>query len=412
MARRISLKFALAIPLIVACNSLNGFSGLEKVSDCVGECKPDGGADGGGFDGGGPSPKTVSVGRKTSCLIMDDRSVQCWGANPGVNPGTVATSPVRVPKLKGIDAVTVGLDHSCAVDDVGTVWCWGRNDHGQLGDGTTTPRSEPAVVPNLPTIDTVTVGKTHSCAHTKAEADPVQAFCWGDNGDGQIGDGTRNDSPTPVKLTLGAGAKVVRLGPGAGYTCAIAQVGDVFETWCWGKNDKGQCGQDPTTAPNVPAPAKVAGLPQLERVYPGTEHVCGRTAANKIAWCWGANDHGQVGINTTSPWEIPHEVVGVTPLDTIFAGARHTCLIENSSLDAFCWGANDLGQLGGPPGVDSPLPSRIPALAGDRLSSRQSEHGCQIRGSEVYCWGANDSGQLGVGTTSPFELPSKVSLAP
>lgn len=391
-----------AAALSVACNSITGVDDLEKV-DCVTNCGS------GGAGGGALTPLGVSVGRRASCVIVSDKSVRCWGANPGVLPGTVSTTPVPVAKLADIDGVSIGLEHACALDGSGTVWCWGLNNFGQLGDGTNEASPEPKQVPNLPAIDTVSVGSTHSCAYTSPDIDPVQAYCWGQNDSGQLGDGTKQDSPSPVKVALPSGAKVVRMGPGGGFTAAIVDVGGLLETWCWGKNDKGQCGQ-PTTKPTIDAPEKIPGVPQFERVYPGFEHMCGRTVGTKIPWCWGANEHGQVGINATSPWEAPAAVIGGEQIDTMFVGYRHTCFSKNTSLEGVCWGANDFGQLGGQPSVDQPLPSPAPYLDGAAVSMRQAEHGCRILADVVSCFGANDSGQLGNGKIGPSSPPGEVNL--
>jgi alpha-tubulin suppressor-like RCC1 family protein len=389
----------LAAGLTLACNSITGLSALEKVDSIAG----DGGA--------GAAATQIVVGRKTSCALVADKSVWCWGANPGVAPGAVSTTPVHVTKLKNIDTLSIGLEHVCAVDASGTVSCWGRNDSGQLGDGTNAPSPEPKAVPSLPIIDTIIVGTAHSCAHTKPDSDPVQGYCWGQNDSGELGDGSPGSRSGPVKIVLPSGAKIFRLSPGAGFTAAIISTGGLLEAWCWGKNDKGQCGQDPNASPTVVKPTKVPGLPQLERVYAGTDHVCARTPGTKIPWCWGANDQGQLGRNSTSPFGLALAVLGGESVDTMHSGARHSCLTKSDSLEALCWGANDLGQLGGAPSAVQPLPSPAPYLDRvDGLSMRQAEHGCRIVKGIVSCFGSNDSGQLGNGKIEPFGGPVVVKL--
>jgi len=386
--------------MALGCNSISGVDDLQKV-DCVGSC--------GSGGSGAVAADIVGVGRRSSCVILTDKTVRCWGANPGVLPGTVSTTPVVVEKLVDIDGVSIGLEHACAKDGAGTVWCWGLNTYGQLGDGTTDPSPEPKAVPGLPTIDTVTVGSTHSCAYTSPDTDPVQAWCWGQNDSGQLGNGNKQNSSSPVQLVLPSGAKVLRLGPGGGFTGAILSVGGNLEAWCWGKNDKGQCGQ-PTTKATIDSPEKVPGVPPLERVYPGFEHMCGRTVGTKIPWCWGANDHGQVGVNKTGAVEPPVEVLGGVGVDTMFVGYRHACLENDSSLEGFCWGANDLGQFGDAPSLDKPSPTPAPYLNGAGVSMRQAEHGCRVLDGVVSCFGANDSGQLGNGKIEPSSAPVEVQL--
>ncbi|MBK8999165.1 MAG: hypothetical protein IPM35_25865 [Myxococcales bacterium] len=93
----------------LACNSITGVDDLEKV-DCVTNCGS------GGAGGGALAPLGVSVGRRASCAIISDKSVRCWGANPGVLPGTVATTPVSVAKLADIDGI-VALSKSSSVKE-------------------------------------------------------------------------------------------------------------------------------------------------------------------------------------------------------------------------------------------------------------------------------------------------------
>jgi alpha-tubulin suppressor-like RCC1 family protein len=164
--------------------------------------------------------------------------------------------------------------------------------------------------------------------------------------------------------------------------------------------------------PVVSEPTAVPGLPAVERIYPGYEHCCARTVGTRVPHCWGANEHGQVGINTTSPFEPASAVIGNQAIDTMSPGYRHTCLTTQDDLVAYCWGANDLGQFSGVPGPDQPLPSPEPALDGVPFSMRQAEHGCGLHPSGIRCWGANDSGQLGNGKIENYGPASDVTFTP
>jgi alpha-tubulin suppressor-like RCC1 family protein len=391
----------------LGCNALSGVSDLEKV-DCT-DCGSGGSAGGGGTAGGaGTTPIAVTVGPRGSCAILADKSLWCWGANPGVEPGTVSTKPVKVEGISAPTQVSMGLEHTCAVNDSGVVYCWGRNDNGQLGDGSTAASAVPKAVPQLGALDTVSVGRSHSCAYTAPGNPPIQTFCWGANQYGQLGDGTKTDSLEPLKVPLPG--DTLRLGPGGDFTCAVVDVGGSFDAYCWGRNDVGRCGQDPSAMPTVDAPTKPMNLGQVERVYPGGDHVCARTLGTRLPSCWGANNHGQVGINSTSAWELPQSVVGGYVIDTMSPGARHTCLSTRTAIEGVCFGANDLGQFSGVPGSDQPLPMRVPFLDGFGHSMRRADHGCGVKNDKVLCWGANDSGQLGNGTTGSFGAPVEVSF--
>ena len=416
MQLRALLSTALASSASVGCGMIAGVSDLEKV-DCVEDCGSGGAGGGGGGAGGGAGasgiPATISVGRNTSCAILDTGTLYCWGANPGIEPGTLVTTPVRVAGIGEVKQLSIGAEHKCVVDTTGTVWCWGRNDSGQLGNGSFDPSAVPVPVPGLSSIDTVSSGETHTCAYTTPEMPPVDAFCWGNNDNGQLGDGTTNGSPTPIKLEFTDGANVFRLGPGAGYTSAVVvDPTGKFEVRCWGRNDKAQCGIDPATSPVVDVPTAVPGLPEMERVYPSAEHMCTRTQSTRIPWCWGANDRGQAGNGSPSPFSLPAAVVGVPAIVTMTPGLRHTCMSVRGDDTSFCWGANDLGQTNGVPGPDRPVPEIEPFLEGTSYLMRQALHGCGIRGAKVLCWGANDNGQVGNGETAPTSPAFELSFPP
>src|SRR5581483_3834219 len=119
-----------------------------------------------------------------------------------------------------------------------SIVCFGGNDHGQLGDGTTTPRPLPTATLPLPSGEppaAVAAGAAHTCA-----VDSVgNAFCWGRGDDGQLGDGGTADSAAPVAVIVPAGAPLTAIAAGAAHTCAVDSAGGV---WCWGRGSDGQLG--------------------------------------------------------------------------------------------------------------------------------------------------------------------------
>ena len=182
-------------------------------------------------------------------------SLRCWGDNTwgeiGDGTTTDRVKPVKVQGLSGqIQSVTSGGSHVCALVHNGGAWCWGFNDKGQLGDGTTTNRSTPVAVTGLPlNLAQIAAADDHTCALL---VDPT-VKCWGLNSKGQLGDGTTNDSSTPVKV---AGlTDVVQIALGDAYTCALLASGDVQ---CWGWNIFGELGNGTTT--DSKSPVQVSGL--------------------------------------------------------------------------------------------------------------------------------------------------------
>jgi alpha-tubulin suppressor-like RCC1 family protein len=164
-------------------------------------------------------------------------------------------APVVVTGISMAKAISMGGMHSCALLTDNTVACWGENGTGQLGDGSTDNSPVPVIVPNLTEVAEVLSGGGHTCARLK----DTTLRCWGLNYAGELGNGTLVDSATPVSVLSPSGASVfsgiVAFACGAGNTCAVTQEGQVY---CWGGNDRGQIG-DGTTI-DRPLPTWVSGL--------------------------------------------------------------------------------------------------------------------------------------------------------
>jgi len=185
-------------------------------------------------------------------------AVKCWGWNAtgalGDGTTTSSTTPVDVVGLgSGVASVSAGGEDSCAVTTAGAVKCWGYNVIGALGDGTTTSSTTPVDVVGLGSgVAAVSAGGAHTCAVTTAGG----VKCWGNNSDGELGDGTGFSSTTPVGV-VGLGSGVASVTAGATHTCAVTTAGGVT---CWGRNYYGELG-DGTTYTDSTTPVAVVGLP-------------------------------------------------------------------------------------------------------------------------------------------------------
>ncbi|ACL23604.1 RCC1 domain-containing protein [Chloroflexus aggregans] len=340
----------------------------------------------------------IAAGDYHTCALTGSGGVWCWGGNYSGQLGdgttTARSTPVAVSGLpSGVETIAAGDYHTCALMSSGGVRCWGHNDRGQLGDGTTTARSTPVAVSGLPSgVTAIAAGRLHTCARTSSGG----VWCWGDNSDGQLGDGSFTDSSTPVAVS-GLASGVETIAAGGWHTCALTGSGGV---WCWGRNNSGQLG-DGSTIYHI-TPVAVSGLPSgVTAIAAGGVHTCALTGSGGV-WCWGGNFAGQLGDGTTTDRSTPVAVSGLpSGVTAIAAGDIHTCALTGSG-GVWCWGGNDFGQLGdgtttnrSTPVAVSGLPSGVTAIAAGL------RYTCALTGSGgVWCWGYNLSGQLDDGTTS------------
>jgi alpha-tubulin suppressor-like RCC1 family protein len=343
-------------------------------------------------------PIAVATGGSTSCSVTGAGKVKCWGEQNGT--GIDSSSPTVITGLAGVTGIGVGGNHSCALaTPMGKVWCWGSNEDGQLGDGSTTERDQPVEALGLSTAVAVAVGDLHTCVVLEA----ATVKCWGDNEHGQLGDGTTTERHSPVEVTGLSG--VTQVAAGASFTCALTGDGKV---WCWGDNGHGQLGDGTTTDRH--SPVEVTGLPPAAEIAAGGDHACAITEAGKV-WCWGDNEHGQLGDGTTTERHSPVEVTGLAEATQITSGADYTCVMLTAAGEPFwCWGDNQHGQLGDGTTTERHAPAEIHFLAASSVLAAGGAHTCALLHSGlVECWGDNEHGQLGDGTTterhSPVEAP-------
>jgi alpha-tubulin suppressor-like RCC1 family protein len=340
-------------------------------------------------------------------------------------PRPVRRTPGGGP-LAGAGGVAVGQAHGCALARGGGVLCWGRNLEGQLGDGSLDDRPVPVPVLAAPggaplaDVRALAAGSTHTCA---VVGDGGEVRCWGDNLRGQLGDDAPDvrASPAPVQGQRGTplrGAKAVALG--AGHSCALLDGGAV----CWGQNDDGQLGDGTIASRARPAPVLAAeGGPPLGGVTSlaaGRFHACAIVAEGAVR-CWGKNDAGQLGDGTaearTSPVAVVAAVGGEPLVDAraLALGESHSCALVGDAGRVHCWGAG--GLLGDGTTVDrsgaAPVASSSGGapLTGVTSLGLGSGHSCALVGDrDVRCWGSNVAGQLGDGTTADRPTPTPILL--
>jgi alpha-tubulin suppressor-like RCC1 family protein len=307
----------------------------------------------------------------------------------------------------------MGERHACILKNNGEVHCWGENDQGQLADGTNAASFLPKRIEGIPPVTKLSSGRAHTCVETSES--PANAYCWGANDFGQIGNGDTKPVRTPVKVVLASGLE--KVSSGGQHTCVALIDQSVY---CWGNNQRGQLGVPKSMTPSgySATPVEVMGLVQIERVYGGDEYSCARTASD-TGYCWGANDFGQLGSGqngTQLPESFaPVEVSGLVGISYFTPGGRHTCA-QIDAVGARCWGANDYNQLNLSDDIPRTTPVPPEPLANGKTGiitqvETGDEHTCGVdEVGEVYCFGLNDTGQLGNGTLGGMTKAARVTF--
>lgn len=373
----------------------------------------------------------IGSGASFSCARLVDDRVQCWGQNTngelgdGTTKSTAHLGPsvvcetgsgAKCAALYGAEEIAGGFHHACILMSDGSVKCFGDNGSGQLGDdlacgGRCLNPTTAALAGDDATA--VTAGDSHTCALRTASA----VYCWGNNVDGRLGDGTVAFSWLPVAVTnLGAAQSI---SVGADHTCAVTSTGAAK---CWGGNLLGQIGNGAGGSKNDDreiVPTGVTGLSAgVDRVAAGRTFSCALMVDGEVL-CWGHNNHGQLGTSTketchdnaTSCSTTPLEVAGLGgSVADLSLGDNHVCALLTSGA-VECWGANTFGQLGNGTTVDSTTPVQVQGLPSDSVvdMSVGGAHSCAVTSAGgVKCWGRNGWGQLGNESKEDSAVPVDV----
>lgn len=283
-----------------------------------------------------------------------DNSFGQLGGGPGPTRISFETLPIGRPRMW--NGVSLGVQHACATIEGGGARCWGANPNGEIGDGTTDDASLGTYVEQLGArLLQAAASFLYSCGLERSGL----MFCWGYNGFGALGDGTFTSSSTPRRV-LGRHRGVQQLAAGDTHVCALDSAGSA---WCWGDNGAGQMGLG-TIGGIRTWPSMVEGLPpvSLTGLAAGGAHSCALTEAGAV-YCWGNNSFGQLGNGTTTTSATPSMVQGLpsAAVDAtigLTAGYDFSCALTASGA-AYCWGDNAHGQLGNGSTVASPLPVRV-----------------------------------------------------
>jgi alpha-tubulin suppressor-like RCC1 family protein len=403
----------------------------------------------------------VSGGGAFTCGVNFENRAYCWGSGElgelgnGGSRGAFS-SPQPVVGGRAFSSIDSGWDHACARSTDGLVYCWGFNFVGELGSGDALSQFVPTQVALGRPFHQITAGAGLTCGTLDAVQRGVPdhgtwALCWGGNAQGQIGANLGEPElhvPDPRRM-VGTLVQDPQLGEvftaltfssvsaGGTSACGIVSGGAGSGAWCWGDNGKGQLGSGnfvdgngvgSSYATAVQGPALLSVVTSLTSEGAGEPdsgaraHACGLTEAG-AAWCWGSNDLGQLGTGGVSAVEpVPVATVGGHGFTQISLGEGHSCGLHESGA-VYCWGRNDYGQVGNGQ-AGGPVSEPVAVSGAQRFAkvSAGAFHTCALTvpedGGAIYCWGRNDrafgrqGGQLGNGTFTHSAVPTRVIESP
>jgi alpha-tubulin suppressor-like RCC1 family protein len=209
----------------------------------------------------------ISAGGNHVLALKNDGTVWAWGMNASGQLGTGNTTPsltpVAVLNLTNVTAISAGWNHSLALKSDGTVWAWGFNTHGELGNGTEDDSNVPVQVLNLSNVKAIETGALH-CFALKNDG---TVWAWGRNSVGQLGNGGTADSSVPVLVQNLA--NVASLQGGCGNYHSFVVLKDMTVK-TWGDDDNGQCGNGNTV--NLTTPIAVDNLIGVTNMGAGSFH--------------------------------------------------------------------------------------------------------------------------------------------
>jgi len=318
----------------------------------------------------------------------------------------------------GFDFVVHGLGrmatatHTIYVKDDGTVWAWGNNNNGQLGDGSATSKNTPVQVSGLSGMTAVAAGS----GHTVALKNDGTVWAWGNNSNGQLGDGSAASKNTPVQVS--GLYSMTAVAAGSGHTVALKNDGTV---WAWGNNSTGQLGNGNFT-PSNPTPAQVSGLSGMSSgvviaVAAGYDHTVALKNDGTV-WAWGNNATGQLGNGNITPSNTPVQVSGLSGVTAVAAGFGHTVALKSDGT-VRTWGNNTKGQLGNGltngTTIDSAIPVVVSGMVGVTDIAAGYEGSVVLKGAfkgdgTVWAWGSNSNGQLGNGLAVDSAIPVQANM--
>lgn len=360
-----------------------------------------------------------------NCGSTQGGELRCWGVVPEALGGTASspsTIPIRVPSGGTPALVTAQAtqyaEHGCGLEANGNAWCWGINELGQLGNGDPGPSRGLTRTLQPEPFTSISSGSGFACGVGRSGV----LYCWGVEQYTAVGP----DHPS-IECAVGFGNAVemipcvtapvpvaslerfASVHTSDNHACALSQAGDA---WCWGQNYDGQLGLGEDVVFAV-VPTRVSGVPRLSNLSVTTGGTCA-SATDGSAWCWGYDLGGRLGSVTSTPYLIAYTPVEVPRPDgvafrSVSLASMHACALDGDG-QAWCWGTG-LGVGTASSGVQS-APARV--LGNLRFTSIMTGAGvdfsgqgttCGVGDNGSWCWGSD----AGDGSAQPQPIPVRVA---
>ena len=349
----------------------------------------------------------ISGGSSNVLALDSEGNLWTWGYNyhgqlgnglSGTNANVLV--PTKITNGIKYTQISAGI-HCLALDNEGNIWSWGYNSDGQLGNGL---EGEDVLIPTKVTNGTkyiqIEVGYGRNSLALDSEGN---IWSWGDNGDGELGNGKRKENVLiPTKVT--SGKKYVQISTGNGTSLALDEEGNI---WGCGENDYGQLGLEQTAMYWTQTTVK------LNKISTNGEDSAGLDEKGNI-WTWGSSSGGQLGNGSKGEDVLVQTKVtdGIEYVQ-VSVGEHYMIALDNEG-NIWSWGNNREGQLGnGSKGENVLVPTKITngikytqISAGDKHSLALDNEG------NIWSWGYNYDGELGNGSSGAnanILVPTKIA---
>ncbi len=352
---------------------------------------------------------SMSTGNIHSCGITTSGKIKCFGDGQSLQLGmgptvqSVFSTPHAIDSLDTFSSAVSGFRHTCALRSSDRyAYCWGLGSSGQIGNNAVTSSGVPLLVSGARPYSqlTASAGGNFTCAIASADS---AGYCWGEGGEGQLGNGSTSNRSIPTAIIGGLLFK--KISAGATHACGITTGNQLY---CWGNNGFGRLGDGSTSSTTVPI--LIDSGSTYKDIATGGSHSCGITSTDDVK-CWGGGSFGQLGIGSSPTQQLlpVHATTGGVKFKSITAGNAHTCAISMSD-DNYCWGHNINGQLGDSTFTTRALPTLVPGGIKYKQVTAGTNHTCAVALGNVasYCWGSGEVGKLGVGGFTNLSTPMKV----